>query len=92
MLVIGKMSTRNLTKSQTSKLTSFCDKHSQPVLLTNSTTTECVTDLNYQNEMIIFESLLTTFEAKIIFEATEAVTKIGLTNFSLSSGKKFTFR
>jgi len=31
-----------------------------------------------QNEMIIFESLLTTFEVSVIFEAPETVSKIGL--------------
>ena len=29
--------------------------------------TECVTDLDSQREMIIFESILTTFEARFIF-------------------------
>ena len=29
--------------------------------------TECVTDLDQQSELIIFESLLTTFEASVIF-------------------------
>ena len=32
-----------------------------------SCSTECVTDLEQQCEMIIFESLLTTFEVSIIF-------------------------
>jgi hypothetical protein len=35
------------------------------------------TDLNQSSEMIIFESLLTTFEASFIFEAAGAVAKIG---------------
>jgi hypothetical protein len=29
--------------------------------------TECVTDLNYQSKPIIFESVLTTFNANVIF-------------------------
>ena len=37
-------------------------------------TTECVTDLDLQSKMIIFESILTTFESSVIFEA---VAKIG---------------
>ena len=34
--------------------------------------------LRQTNEMIIFESLLTTFKASIIFEAAGAIAKIGL--------------
>ena len=37
---------------------------------------ECVTDLDTQSEMIIFESILTTVEESIIFEAAGAVVKI----------------
>jgi hypothetical protein len=40
-------------------------------------TTESVTNLEYQSEIIIFESLLTTFEWRVIFEVAEAVVKIG---------------
>ncbi len=32
--------------------------------------TECVTDLNQQSEMIIFESFLTTFEVSVIFSGS----------------------
>ncbi len=38
--------------------------------------TQLITDLNQQSEMIIFESLLTTFEASIIYEAAAAVAKM----------------
>jgi hypothetical protein len=34
------------------------------------------TDLDQDSEMIIFESILTTFEASFIFEAAGAVAKI----------------
>ncbi len=33
-------------------------------------TTECVTDLDQQNEMIILESILTTFKSSIIFRCS----------------------
>ena len=36
---------------------------------------ECVTDLELQTEIIIFESLLTTFKASSIFETDGTVTK-----------------
>ena len=39
--------------------------------------TECVMDLDKLREMIIFESLLTTFEASYILEAAGGVVKIG---------------
>ena len=35
----------------------------------NDDATDCVKDLEYRSEMIIFESLLTTFKASFIFEA-----------------------
>ncbi len=38
------------------------------------TSTKCVTDLNWRNEMIIFK---VTFEVSIIFEAAGAAVKIG---------------
>ncbi len=41
-------------------------------------TTERVEDLDQQSEMIIFESILTTFETCNIFETAVAVAKISL--------------
>ena len=34
--------------------------------MNSSQPTECVTDLDYQSKMIIFESVLTTFESSVI--------------------------
>jgi hypothetical protein len=42
-----------------------------------SCNTKCVTDLDYQIEMIIFGSILTTFESRCILEAAGAVLIIG---------------
>ena len=41
--------------------------------MTNSKSTECVTDLDKRSEMIVFESLLITS----LFEADGAVSEIG---------------
>jgi len=41
-------------------------------------TTECVTDLFQSSGVIIFSSLLTTFEVSVIFEAAGAQAKIDL--------------
>jgi len=35
--------------------------------------TECVTDLDYWSKIIIFESIMTTFKFRIVFEAAGAV-------------------
>ena len=40
--------------------------------------TECVSDLDKQSEMIIFESFLTTLKQKLFFEADGTVAKVGL--------------
>ncbi len=40
--------------------------------------TECVTDLDKRRELIIFESILTPFEASIVFDTAGAVLKISL--------------
>jgi hypothetical protein len=42
------------------------------------TYTVCVKDLDYQGEMIIFESNLTTFKSIVVFEAAGTLVKIGL--------------
>ena len=39
--------------------------------------TKCVMDLDRRCKMIVFESLLTTYEASMIFEAAGAVVEIG---------------
>ena len=39
---------------------------------------ECVTDLGLYSKMIIFESLLTTFETNFSFKADGALAKLGL--------------
>ena len=44
------------------------------------TSTECVMDLDQQSEMIIFKSILTTFEESVIFEAAGAVVKVSLSS------------
>ena len=59
------------------------------ILVTLPYSTECVTDLVYQqSEVIIFESIVTTFNASNIFEAAGAVviieTKPSLAKLSLS--------
>ncbi len=46
-------------------------------LLTRTFDTVCVKDLGQWSEMIISETLLTIFEAKIIFEAAGTEVKIG---------------
>ena len=43
----------------------------------HQTHTECVAGLELRSEMVIFESLLTPFEARSIFEAAGALVKIG---------------
>ena len=43
---------------------------------------ECVTKSDFQSEMIIFESLLTTFEECSIFETAGVVAKIGHTTIT----------
>jgi len=45
--------------------------------INTDTSIKCVADLDLQSEMIIFEFLLITFEASIIFEVDGAVSKIG---------------
>ena len=47
-------------------------------LIMHGRDTECVTDIDEQSQIIIFKSLLTTFEASVIFEAAELLAKIGL--------------
>ena len=42
------------------------------------TYTECVTNLDYQIKMIIFVSILTTFEASFVFSGSWGSRKIGL--------------
>jgi len=37
------------------------------LVMTKMIATECVADLDYQSEMIIFGSILTTFQSRIIF-------------------------
>ena len=51
--------------------------------------TECVTDIDEQSQIIIFKSLLTTFEASVIFEAAELLAKIGLSHNYVSQSKAF---
>jgi len=56
----------------------MCRQFSHFFALPVSSSTECVTDLDLQSEMIMVQSLLTTFEVSIIFEAAGAITKIGM--------------
>ena len=51
------------------------------------TDTECVTDLDYQSETIIFNSILTTFEA--FFKGTTVVMDIGTSLKPNNHGKFF---
>jgi len=44
---------------------------------TESISTGYVTNLDLRGDMIIFELILTTFEASIIFEAAEVEVKMG---------------
>ena len=39
---------------------------------------QCVLVIDYRSKMIIFESLLITFEDSVFFEAAEELVKIGL--------------
>jgi hypothetical protein len=39
--------------------------------------TKCATDLDQQTEMIVFESLLSTFEGSVFFKAAEKAVEIG---------------
>jgi len=39
--------------------------------------TECITNIDYKSEMIIFELIMTTLKASV-FEATRAIVKNGL--------------
>ena len=42
----------------------------QCISFRNKIITECVTDLDKRSEMIIFESILTTFEASFVFSGS----------------------
>jgi len=56
----------------------LCQLEKQTLAL-DSTTTKCITDIYKRFKMIIFESLLTTFEAnEAFFEAAGVVAKNGL--------------
>ena len=65
-----------------SSLTNFVDYN----ICHDVCSTECVTDLYKRSALIIFESILTTFEASIIFKAAGAVVEISssqrITNFN----------